>query len=412
MLLIPLLYFIGLGIYFYKKQQCWNIDIAAVSLLVLISFFAILIDINDIYGMYGINENYITFPTILLYCIQWTIILLPIHYIAQLQLEQHLEIKKNLLYGIVSIITISSIVVITTSLQDIQEAIVMDVVDRYHEHLNNVSEGSTNSNYFMFLPQILVTTPFPTLAFFLWFYLKVFTNCSFVIRVCLLISSIVQAIISIIGAGRAAMIFWGFDFFMLYSYFYKYLSHKMKRNINITFGIIGILCSILFISITISRFDISGRNPLDSLYGYAGQHINNFCAIINKGGNSPFLIGREFPLIAKITGNPFNLLEHYEVIASKLDIMVNVFDTFGAELYLDLGWFGYIAFLLLWLMGYIILKIKWTETLAFRNIFIFIIIITFFTRGIFSWPFTGHYTTLAIMLMFMIRYLFKYIIKL
>ena len=92
--------------------------------------------------------------------------------------------------------------------------------------------------------------------------------------------------------------------------------------------------------------------------------------------------------------------------------MVNVFDTFGAELYLDLGWFGYIAFLLLWLMGYIILKIKWTETLAFRNIFIFIIIITFFTRGIFSWPFTGHYTTLAIMLMFMIRYLFKYIIKL
>ena len=41
MLLIPLLYFIGLGIYFYKKQQCWNIDIAAVSLLVLISFFAI-----------------------------------------------------------------------------------------------------------------------------------------------------------------------------------------------------------------------------------------------------------------------------------------------------------------------------------------------------------------------------------
>ena len=217
MLLIPLLYFIGLGIYFYKKQQCWNIDIAAVSLLVLISFFAILIDINDIYGMYGINENYITLPTILLYCIQWTIILLPIHYIAQLQLEQHLEIKKNLLYGIVSIITISSIVVITTSLQDIQEAIVMDVVDRYHEHLNNVSEGSTNSNYFMFLPQILVTTPFPTLALFLWFYLKVFTNCSFVIRVCLLISSIVQAIISIIGAGRAAMIFWGFDFFMLYS---------------------------------------------------------------------------------------------------------------------------------------------------------------------------------------------------
>lgn len=411
MLLIPFIYFIGLGLYFYNKQHCWNIDIAAVTLLVIISFFAIIIDIKDIYGMYGINDNYISLPTIVLFCVQWTIILLPIHYIAQLRLEQHLEIKKRMLLGIVFIITASSLVVITTSLSDIREALLMDMIDRYHEHLSNISEGSTTSNYLMFLPQIFVTTPFPTLALFLWFYLKAFTNCSIILRSCLLISSIVQAIISIIGAGRAAIIFWAFDFFMLYSYFYKYLSHKMKRNINITFGVFIILCGILFISITISRFDISGRNPLDSLYGYAGQHINNFCAIINKGGNSPFLIGREFPLIAKITGNPFNLLEHYETIASKLDIMVNVFDTFGAELYLDLGWFGYITFFIIWVIGYLILKIKWIEILTFRNVFIFIILITFFTRGIFSWPFTGHYTTFAIMLMFLNCYLFKYIIK-
>ena len=105
MLLIPLLYFIGLGIYFYKKQQCWNIDIAAVSLLVFISFFAILIDVNDIYGMYGINENYITLPSILLYCIQWTIILLPIHYIANLPIEKHPEVKTKLLYILAIIIS-------------------------------------------------------------------------------------------------------------------------------------------------------------------------------------------------------------------------------------------------------------------------------------------------------------------
>ena len=122
MLLIPLLYFVGLGIYFYKKQQCWNIDIAAVSLLVFISFFAILIDVNDIYGMYGVNENYITLPSILLYCIQWTIILLPIHYIANLPIEKHPEVKTKLLYILAITISIASVIIISTSMQDIKEA--------------------------------------------------------------------------------------------------------------------------------------------------------------------------------------------------------------------------------------------------------------------------------------------------
>ena len=411
MLFIPLLYFIGLGIYFYKKQQCWNIDIAAISLLVLISFFAILIDINDIYGMYGINENHITLPTILLFCIQWTIILLPIHYIANLPIEKHPEVKTKLLYILAITISIASIIIISTSMQDIKEALVMDVVDRYNDNINNVSMGSTESNYFMLLPQILVAPPFPTLALFIWFYLKTFTNCSVYLRITLLIASIVQSIVSIIGAGRAAMVFWMIDFFLLYSYFYKYLSAKLKRNINITFGIIAIICSCSFIAITISRFDISGRDPMESIYGYAGQHINNFCAEITAGENSPFSIDREFPLTAKLLGQKFNVLEHYENIASHVGILVNVFGTFGGEIYLDLGWIGYIIFFLIWLMGYIAIKTKW-YCFKFRYSFIFVILIAFINKGLFYWPLMGHYTTLAIMLMFLNCYLFKYIIKL
>lgn len=411
MLLIPLLYFLGLGIYFYKTQHRWNIDLAAVTLLVLISFFAIMIDINDAYGDYGINYDYITLPTLILFCLQWTIILLPIHHVAKLNIEEHPYFKQKLLYILAIIVSLSSILVIATSISDIKEAMVMDMVDRYQEHINTINEGTQKANYFMFLPQILVATPFPTLALFLWFYMKAFTTCPIALRSTLLIASIVQAIISIIGAGRAAMIFWFFDFFMIYSYFYKYLSKKTTRNINLTFGSIGILCAILFISITISRFDVAGRDPFVSFYGYAGQHIDNFCTIIIKGGNAPLQIGREFPLLAKITGHPFNLLEHYETIMTKTDVLVNVFDTFGAEIYLDLGWIGYILFFTIWIIGYLLIKNRWRETLKFRNIFIFIIIIAFFTRGIFSWPFTGHYTTLAILITLIVRYLFKYIIK-
>lgn len=411
MLLIPLIYFLGLGFYFYKKQQCWNIDIAAALLLATISFFAIMIDFNNVYGEYGINEDYITLPTLILFCIQWTIILLPIHHIAMISIEQHPVIKKKMLYILTITIALASLIIICTSLSDLKEALTSEMVDLYTQHLDTVRYSSDTSNYIMFLPQILVAYPFPTLALFLWFYIKAFTKCPTILRTSLLIASIIQAITSIISAGRAAMIFWMFDFILIYSYFYKYLAPKQKRYINIIFGSIGTLCLFLLLAITISRFDQTNRDPLVSLYGYAGQHINNFCAMISQGSNSPFSFDREFPLTAKLLGQQYNILDHYDNIASHVKILVNVFGTFGGDLYLDLGIIGYISFFTLWTIGYILIKNKWTS-LKFYNIFIFIILLSFITKGLFSWPLTGHYTTFAIMLMFLNRYLFKYIIKL
>lgn len=34
-----------------------------------------------------------------------------------------------------------------------------------------------------------------------------------------------------------------------------------------------------------------------------------------------------------------------------------------------------------------------------------------FTRGLFAWPFTGHYTTIAIMIVLFCSFLFKYAFK-
>ena len=66
MLFIPLIYFILLGLYFYLQHRTWNLDLAATSILIAISFCAIMIDVNDIYGDYGINEYSVTVPTVLL----------------------------------------------------------------------------------------------------------------------------------------------------------------------------------------------------------------------------------------------------------------------------------------------------------------------------------------------------------
>lgn len=174
----------------------------------------------------------------------------------------------------------------------------------------------------------------------------------------------------------------------------------------------GIIITQMLI-ITISRFgDDSGRgskvDPLVSLYAYAGQHVNNFCAVISDGGDSPLQIGRIFPLTNKIVNHQdFDLIQHYENIHASVNVAVNVFDTFGGEIYLDLGWFGYIIFFLIWIFLAQIIRYNWQEMTFYRT-FLLILLIAFFTRGLFAWPFVGHYTTLALMLIAITSMLFKY----
>lgn len=416
MIALPLFYFIFLFIFFWMRERCWNMDLAATTLLIIISANAILIDVNDLYENYGINQDNITLPTLFLFCIQWTLVLLPIHILSRIPLQQHLPIKEKTLYLLFSLVALSSFLMVITKAPEIREALITDLADVRNEHYQDLKNNSRGeSNYSMFFAMILTATPFPTLALFFWFYMKAFMRSSFILSIGILAASIVQAVIAIIMAGRGAIIFWFFDFFLLFSYFYRYLPSKTKRGIIIPFLALGGLGAFLLGAITIARFDqvSKGNDPLESLYGYAGQHINNFCTMFVHGSDAPLAFDRIFPLLTKLfTRQDFDLAAHYEHITSNIssNIIVNVFDTFGAEIYLDLGWVGYISFFFLLLIFTLYIRSQW-PVLQFHNVFILIIVVAFFTRGLFAWPFVHHYTTLAIILFFFCRYFYKNIFK-
>lgn len=412
MVVIPFIYFICVFVFLWKKQHTWNMDLAATTLLIVISFCAIMIDINNIYGNYGINENYLTLPTLILFCAQWTFVIYLLHVVSQLPLQQHPPGKSKLLYTLLLLLIFSSCIMMLMSASDIKEALLMDMADVRSQHYEDLSGKAVGkANYLMLIPNILTSQPFPTLALFLWFYLKTFTRCNIIIRAGILVASIVQAVIAIIMAGRAAMVYWIFDFFLLYSYFYKYLSKGLKRKITLIASSFIILAGSLFIVITIARFDGTSynRDPFESLYGYAGQHVNNFCTMFVNGSNTPLLTERIFPLTSKIMKHPYDMVEHYNRLSSHTshNILVSVFDTFGGEIFLDLGWFGYIFFFILLFLFTIYIRNRWTE-IRFDRVFILVIIIAFFCRGLFAWPFTHHYSTLALMATVICHLLFKY----
>lgn len=414
MLLIPLIYFTLLGVYFYYKHRTWNLDIAATSLLVIISIFAIIIDIKDLYGPYGINIKSISLFGIMLYCVQWTFVLWLLHIISSVPLVRHDDFKNRLLYIALAFIAFNSIAMVWSQIPAIRGALIMDMAELREEYYQDMQgTGGSKIGYLMLIANIVTVPPFTTFALFFWFYLTCFSKVPFILRLGLFFASIVQAIISITSAGRAAFIYWSFDFYLLYAYFYQYLSRRIKYGINLTALAVIVLGISLFITITISRFEATtgiDRNPLDSLYGYAGQQINNFCSMFEYGGDAPFQTGRIFPLTSKILGQPLNLYTHYQNIHRAVSaINFNVFGTFGAVIYIDLGWFFYILFFILLYITIIYTKIKWSE-LKFHRVFFLIILIAFFSRSLFGWPFVGHYCTYALfsMIVFSILFRFRY----
>ena len=411
MLFIPLLYFIALGVVFYVRNGKWNMDAAATSILVAISLCAIMIDKNNIYGNYGINQNFISTQGLLLFCLQWTVILIPIHLISMAKLEQPKPIKFSFLRLILLFLVINAFVLILFRLSDIKEALLLDMADVRKQHnADLMAGGEKGGGIVMIVLNTFTANPFPTLMLFFWFYLNAFTKTSFLFKTIVLLASIVQSAVAIIIAGRAAMVFWMFEFYVIYSYFYQYLPRKTKFRINISALSIMTLFVILITAITLARFDgkKSGRDPFDSIYGYAGQHIDNFCTMFENGADSPMQTARIFPLLSKvIAGIDFSLDGHYQNIRTHVKADVNVFDTFGAEIYLDLGWGGYLLFFFFWgLLTFYIYR-NWKK-MDFYRVFYIVIFIAFFVKGLFAWPFTTISSTLALIMMFFLSLLFKY----
>lgn len=400
MIALPFIYFTLLGIYLFFKNKRFGVDVAAVTLLIVISFCAIMIDVNELYGEYGINKMSYNLFTLVLFCFQWTVVIMPLHLFSTKKIVKPDPIKVKFLLLLCFFMIVSSFLIIMSSMEDIKDALIMDMADVRDQHYKDLDSGTSQGSYLMVLPQIMVSIPFPTLALMLLFYLCSFVKGNVLIKVGIFLASIVQAVLSIIMAGRAAMIYWVFDFFLLFCFSYPYLSRGIKRVVVTLSVVMGVLIGIVFSIITFSRFDNGDQkyDPMESLYGYAGQHVNNFSIMIMEGHNSPFTIDREFPFISKTFFHKiYDMNDHYNVISKHAKVVPNVFDTFGGEVYLDLGIIGYVMLMLLLVAFYYFLQQKWKE-LTLSRILIVGIYVCFFTHGLFAWPFIGHYATMAIML--------------
>lgn len=383
-------------------------DVAAVSVILVVLFAAIGIDKFDLYGEYGCNDNHISLNGVVLFCLEWTIVLHSIHIVSSKEIIGFIvSSKKNTYNALFWIMVVCAFVAIIVQLPDIINSLQSDALDVRNQHYEDMSFKSLKErNIFMYLPGIFTSTPFPSLALVWWFFGISFLNQSFLKNSVLIIVSLSQAFLAILMAGRAAMVYWCIDFYLLACLFWPYMHLKQRSRIVTVAISVGVLVVGMMTMITVARFDRGSSSPMLSVVGYAGQHLNNFCSVIEYGEDAPTQIGRIFPLTSKFLGNPFKLKQHYENIEEVIPIMVHNFDTFGAEVFLDFGLIGFLILLLLMMLFN--RKLNRMEQITFPNLIILSIVVAFFGRGLFAWPFVGHYTTLGLMMSMCIYVALKY----
>jgi oligosaccharide repeat unit polymerase len=229
----------------------------------------------------------------------------------------------------------------------------------------------------------------------------------------LLISSLFMMISAYAGGGRAQLVWWIITFFI---YFFLFLPNMNKQQKIMGFGMstiagIGIIVGIL--SITLSRFDSSAQDyALNSIIGYAGQSLNNFCAVLPYTDLSHIYLDRTFPLTNLLINHQiYNLHDYYDFLSSYYPLQVNVFFTVFGCLLMDIGWLGLIIYLTVYILVFKYIFLNTDSHIDMSRLCILTIMICFPVRGIFGFPFSGHMNTLYILLSIGLYLLFKYHVK-
>lgn len=412
MIYIPFLYFLLLQIYYYTKSHRWSMDVAAVSVIIPILVAAIGIDSLDLYGEYGCNDNNINLIGVMLFCVEWTIVLQAIHIVSHKKLPEAIDPSKVVIYQVgFWLMVVSAFIGVVVKMPDIITAVRSDALDVRSQHYDDLSFDSVSAgrNVFMYLPGIFTSIPFPSLALVWWFWGITFLHQSLFKNAMLIFVSLTQVLLAMLIAGRAAMIYWCIDFYLLACLFWPYMHLKQRSKIVTSAIVVGVAIVGMMVTITVARFEHGTRNPIQSMIGYAGQHLNNFCSVIEYGDAAPTQIGRVFPLTYKLQGNRWRMAQHYENIEEVLPIIVHNFDTFGGEVFLDFGPVGFI--ILLVLLAFVNQMLRKMDSITFPDLIKIAILISFFGKGLFAWPFVGHYTTLGLMMSMCIYISLKYNFK-
>lgn len=410
---IPFIYFtIWLIIHLINPKMRFGAGAMSLVWIDISALFSILLDARNLYGEWGCNDYALSLSSVVLYCVLWTLILYPLTLLDKKDVT--ISISKDRLFSVLCVFLIICTIIYvlgTGAFNNIIEKLSMARHEAYSDSMDMSEIYKSKGQFLLWIP-LVVSHSWPLLLL-CWFVSFCVCVQSWWIRMGLLISSLFMMISAYAGGGRAQLVWWIITFFI---YFFLFLPNMNKQQKIIGFGMstiagIGIIVGIL--SITLSRFDSSAQDyALNSIIGYAGQSLNNFCAVLPYTDLSHIYLDRTFPLTNLLINHQiYNLHDYYDFLSSYYPLQVNVFFTVFGCLLMDIGWLGLIIYLIVYILVFKYVFLNTDSHIDMSRLCILTIMICFPVRGIFGFPFSGHMNTLYILLSIGLYLLFKYHVK-
>lgn len=409
---IPFIYFSLLILYFWLRYQKWGVGLTVLSYVDISAFFSILIDINDMYGEYGCNTYSLTVGRVLLYCLLWTIIVLPLLKIDSKDLD--FVIRKPYVYIIFCWVVVVCVLVhlySTDFLQKIYAQFQMSGSDAYamRQELKKTVYTSTRT-FWLWIPMI-VANSWP-LILLCWFVNQILFPEKRILNLLILFCAFVPVLSGLSTGSRGAFVWWISTFLIYMSFFSSYIPRKVVKWVRFFFLIILLITVPLFVGITSSRFGSDAGNYVwYSIIGYAGQMLNNFSMCLEQYDIYQFFPDRVFPLYNLLFNHVVYVnVDYYDIISSVYNMQVNVFVTVFGALLLDVGVVGLCVFMIIYLwMCRLVIPRK--NVMDFSSCILFAVIICVPVRGLFDYPFAVHVNTLYIFFSFFLYLYFRFDFK-
>lgn len=410
---IPFIYFtLWLILHLINPKMRFGAGAMSLIWIDISALFSIILDARNLYGEWGCNDYALSFSSIALYCLLWTVVLFPLTQLDKKELTISITKEKLFSFLCVFLIICTAIYIIATgAFTNIMEKLSMARHEAYSDSMDMSKIYKGKGQFLLWIP-LVISNSWPLLLL-CWFVSFCVCVQSFWIRIGLLISSLFMMISAFAAGGRAQLVWWIVTFII---YFFLFLPNMSKQQKIIGFGMsicagMGIIIGLL--AITLSRFDSSVKDyALNSIIGYAGQSLNNFCAVLPYTDIFHIYLDRTFPLTNLLLHHQiYNLHEYYNILASHYPIQVNVFFTVFGCLLMDIGWIGMILYLLLYILIFYRIIYSSNPHINMSQLSILALLFCFPVRGIFGFPFAGHLNTLYILFSIGLYFVFKYYIK-
>lgn len=312
MIAVPFIYFSLLLIFILRKKKRFELSACITSAYVITSFFAIIIDINKLYGAAGAVQASITLTPTLLYCLLITITIIPFIKLPPLNRKNVIPIRNLKLYDSIFYFYLGVFVLllfffgkeIVYRVQNPDIAALRVLIVDGGDDL-----GFSNYSGFMRILARLVFLFGSSAMFFhvLYFYSLAFLKKSLKFNLGLLLFSSMPIMIGMLSLDRSTLIYWLMSFIAVAVFFWPLLNRSRKKQINYSFIVFfGVL--ILYLSlITTARYGEQEIGASNSLIVYAGQSFNNFCLFYDKLHLPGFSLEYVTPLLNSIVGSSESL---------------------------------------------------------------------------------------------------------